>query len=867
MTRERWRRIQDLFYSAADLPPDRRADYLHDACAGDESLVRHVEDLIASEREADGFLDGALRESASSMVGARAGDRIGPYRIKEELGHGGMGDVYLAERDDQQFQKQVAIKLIRSGAAPERLLARFRAERQILATLEHPNIARLLDGGTSGSSPYLVMEYVSGEAIDRYCARHALSIRDRLQLFRSVCEAVAYAHRSLIIHRDIKPSNILVTAEGVPKLLDFGIAKLVKEDIEADGLTRPLERAMTPAYASPEVVRGERVTTAADVYSLGALLYELLTERAPFHLTSSQAAEVERVVCLQEPPKPGTVDNRLRGDLENIIGMAMHKEAARRYASVEQFIADLDRYLTGYPVAARSDRLYRWAKFARRNRAGLAAGVLAAAGITGWVISLKAEQARTRQGFAQVRELAESLLFETDDALRPVAGATAAREAIVKRGLKYLDGLASQDAGDPRFQDELADAYERVADIQFTSTPNLGQPAGALDSCRKAVAIRQALAQSQTRNIPFQRKLARTYLKLSQAQNSVGDLSGSDESFRQANAILDQVSRAAPGDPSVHRDLGMAYLEGAHRQINTDRFAGARQMSEKALAEGRSALQSKPGDPGLRNLIAESEITLILALMEKRRDLPPALRSEVLEHYREAERVRTQLAADFPNDSGQRLGLSDLYQRACGLTGLLPPREQLTACRKATALCDDLAGDDPANISARANAIGTHHNLAGRMFEMHEEGALSEIRRSTELADALLAERPDVGSIRSHTAFEHQGYADLLRKSGDPAAAVDQMHRSLQIREPGLLNPKDPRARVEQGRGYLMLGELEMQQGHRPQAMAAWDEAGKLLDDPRDIERLHQLREGPPQGRPGPPPGAPGPHGPPPPRY
>ncbi|HEV2447545.1 MAG TPA: protein kinase, partial [Candidatus Sulfopaludibacter sp.] len=425
MTRERWQRIESLFYEAADLPADRRADFLRHACGGDAALQQEIENLIASESEAAGFLDDALRETADQMTGIGLGERLGPYRITGELGHGGMGDVYLAERDDQQFHMRVAIKVIRSDSAPKRLLARFRAERQILATLDHPNIARLLDGGTASASPFLVMEYVAGEPIDQYCRRRNLPIRDRLSLFRDVCQAVAYAHRHLVIHRDIKPSNILVTGEGVPKLLDFGIAKLMKADLEPDGLTRPLERVMTPAYASPEVVRGEPVTTGADVYSLGALLYELLTGRAPFHLTSSQASEIERVICRDQPPRPGTLDRRLRGDLENIIRMAMHKEAARRYASAEQLIADLDRYLTGYPVAARSDRLYRWGKFARRNRSAVAAGILAAAGIAGWLLSLRAEQARTRRGFSQVRELAESLLFQTDDALRPVAGATA----------------------------------------------------------------------------------------------------------------------------------------------------------------------------------------------------------------------------------------------------------------------------------------------------------------------------------------------------------------------------------------------------------------------------------------------------------
>jgi tRNA A-37 threonylcarbamoyl transferase component Bud32/tetratricopeptide (TPR) repeat protein len=841
MTRERWQRIQDLFYSAADLPPARRADYLHDACAGDESLIRQVEDLIASEHEAEGFLDVTLRETASTMVGAQTGERIGPYRITGELGRGGMGDVYLAERDDEQFHKQVAIKLIRSDAAPERLLARFRAERQILAALEHPNIARLLDGGAAAGSPYLVMEYVAGQPIDRYCTERALSIRDRLRLFRSVCEAVAYAHRSLIIHRDIKPSNILVAADGVPKLLDFGIAKLIKEDAPADGLTRPLERAMTPAYASPEVVRGEHVTTAADVYSLGALLYELLTERAPFHLTSSQAAEVERVVCMQEPPKPGTLDRRLRGDLENIIGMAMHKEAARRYASVEQLIADIDRYLTGYPVAARSDRLYRWGKFARRNRAALAGVVVAAAGIAGWVISLKAEQARTRAGFAQVRELAESLLFQTDDALRPIGGATAAREVLVRRGLTYLDGLARQAGNDVRLQDELADAYQRVAEIQYTAIPNLGQPAGALESCRKAVAIRQALVAAHPSNTLLQRKLAQLYLKLSFAQQGVGDQAGSSESFRAASAVLDGIGRAMPDDLGVHMDLAMLYGEESQRQMARRNLDAARPLAEKSQTEARWVLAKRPTERNARRRIVDGNIVVLRAIVEAHSAIPPDAHAAALDRYREAESILAQLAKELPDDSGQREMQVGLYIQGCSLNGLLEGEQKTTACRTAAVLADQVANADPANVPARHSAIGAHHNLARRMLEEHDNGAMAEMRRAVEMADQFFADRPDLPESRSTDALAHQGYADMLLRAGDPGGALDQLHRSERLRQPMLLDPNNQRAYHDQARTLAMIGDVEMHQGNCREAMGAFDAALKITRDPREADHLRQI--------------------------
>ncbi len=314
-----------------------------------------------------------------------AGRRIGPYQVIREIGSGGMGAVYLAARADEAYRKEVAIKLIPRGVCTHSVIQRFRTERQILAGLDHPNIARLLDGGaTEDGLPYLVMEYIQGEPIDRYCEARRLSLVGRLRLFQSVCAAVHYAHQHLVIHRDIKPGNVLVTADGAPRLLDFGIAKLLSPEpssgaAAAGSTTIPV---MTPAYASPEQVRGESITTASDVYSLGVLLYELLAGRRPYDVAGPTPAELERAVCRQEPERPsvvtgGALGRRLRGDLDNIVLMAMRKEPRRRYGSVEQFSEDIRRHLEGLPVIARPDTLgYRGAKFVSRHKAGAAAAML-----------------------------------------------------------------------------------------------------------------------------------------------------------------------------------------------------------------------------------------------------------------------------------------------------------------------------------------------------------------------------------------------------------------------------------------------------------------------------------------------------------
>ncbi|HEX6184231.1 MAG TPA: protein kinase [Pyrinomonadaceae bacterium] len=417
MRSEEWKRVEELLDAALELEPRERRRFLEGACAGAPELRREVESLLACETKADGFLDApALAFSADFFEGEgpadeRAGQTFGPYRVIREIGRGGMGAVFLAERADGEFRQRVALKVVRRSFADTEPARRFRQERQILASLNHPNIARLLDGGVSADGePFLAMEYVEGARIDAYADAHRLSTEERLRLFRQVCAAVQYAHQNLVIHRDLKPSNILVTADGVPKLLDFGIAKLLDADADGEHTVTQLG-VMTPEYASPEQVRGESVTTASDVYSLGVVLYELLAGRRPYRVRGRKPDEVARAVCEQEPERPsaavalGEVPERLRrrlaGDLDNIVLMAMRKEPARRYASAAQLSEDIRRHVDGLPVIARKDTFkYRAAKFVRRNKAGVAAAALVALTLVGgvvavaWQASVAKEQAR-----------------------------------------------------------------------------------------------------------------------------------------------------------------------------------------------------------------------------------------------------------------------------------------------------------------------------------------------------------------------------------------------------------------------------------------------------------------------------------------
>ncbi|HET9480691.1 MAG TPA: serine/threonine-protein kinase, partial [Candidatus Polarisedimenticolia bacterium] len=393
---DRFRLLEEIFARAAGLRPAERAAYLDASCRGDAELRRRVQSLLDQDRDSAVRIAAGIGQAAALAAaedgGLDEGTRIGAWRIEREIGRGGMGTVYLASRADEQFQRTIALKLVRGAVTPE-TLRRFLDERRILASLDHPNIARLLDGGaTPDGLPYFVMEHVEGLPIDRFCDERTLAVKDRLRLFLQVCDAVQYAHARLVVHRDLKPGNVLVSRDAAVKLLDFGIAKLLAPD-PASG--EPLQTGvsalrMTPEYASPEQVRGATVTTAADVYSLGVMLYELLSGRRPHEVTGMTPAAIERTLSEDEPIRPsaaapGPRDAKaLTGDLDSIVMKALRKEPEQRYGSVEQLAEDIRRHLDGLPVRARRGTWrYRGLKFVRRNRWALAGAALLLAVVLG----------------------------------------------------------------------------------------------------------------------------------------------------------------------------------------------------------------------------------------------------------------------------------------------------------------------------------------------------------------------------------------------------------------------------------------------------------------------------------------------------
>jgi serine/threonine protein kinase/tetratricopeptide (TPR) repeat protein len=425
MSQARWQRIQELFEQASAVGAAERAAWLQERCGDDVALRDDVLGMLDSGAGGsalfDERMDRAIAGAWSGVDDVQPGRLIGRYRVLRTLGRGGMGAVYLAERADEQFKQQVAVKLIGGMVAGGALARRFRSERQILANLNHPNIARLLDGGASDDGvPYLAMEFIDGTRIDHYCEQHNLNVRQRLHLFQQVCAAVQYAHQHLVVHRDIKPSNILVTAEGSPKLLDFGIAKLLDAERtgELDELTRLHERLWTPGYASPEQMRGERIGTVSDVYSLGVLLYHLLTGSQPYPLPGRTPEEFIHMVATVDPTRPSSLVGKtsrplartLAGDLDNIVLRAMHREAQRRYPSAAALAEDVQRYLDDRPVHARPDAWsYRIGKFSRRNAASLAATSLVVVSIAALVVFYTARLTAERDVAERERAVAASV--------------------------------------------------------------------------------------------------------------------------------------------------------------------------------------------------------------------------------------------------------------------------------------------------------------------------------------------------------------------------------------------------------------------------------------------------------------------------
>lgn len=508
----RWTEVESVFLEVSSLPKAEQAGALRRRCGDDIELLSSVEKLLEHDSTNTDFLGPILSPAEIGVTDNWIGREVGSYRIAALLGRGGMGAVYRAERGEP-YRKEVAIKVLRFDTGEEGPRRRFRQERQILALLEHPNIARPLDGGnTPEGAPYLVMEYVSGQPLLNYCQN--LPLEARIDLFRAICEAVHYAHQHLVIHRDIKPGNILIAADGTPRLLDFGVAKLIEPYPDSgDGPATVSTRIMTPEYASPEQVRGEAVTTATDVYALGCVLYEMLTGQRAHRITSRDPVLIAQAVCEDTPPLPSTVaGSSLHGDLDTIVMKALQKDPARRYRSVQDFAEDLRRYREGRPVLARPDTIrYRAGKFARRNRWAITAVVAIILALSGGLWSARQQAQIAQSRFQQVRQLANKVLFDVYGSIANLPGAVEARRVVVATAMEYLNALSKDATNDPGLAWELAEAYTRVAEVQGLDSVSFGRHRDALESSFKATQLAEAVLAKQGLTDAQKERLLVTY--------------------------------------------------------------------------------------------------------------------------------------------------------------------------------------------------------------------------------------------------------------------------------------------------------------------------------------------------------------------
>lgn len=621
MNPERWNRIQSLFEKALELDPSARENFLKHECGDDKELFDEVVTLISADEKQHSIFSGSAGDYIAHDDANLDGKIFGSYRTIKQIGSGGMGSVYLAERIDGHFEQKVALKIVKPGMNSNEIVRRFEDERQILARLQHPNIARLLDGGISDSGlPYFTLEYVEGKPITDYCDENNLTIEERLELFKKVCEAVLYAHQNLVIHRDIKPGNILVQEDGTVKLLDFGIAKVFEDDENQKNLTRTGLRIMTPEYASPEQVRGEPVSTATDIYSLGLILYQLLTGCPPYEVTSTSALEMERIICLTEPQKPSSMitkilssldsnqkpspdfisqkrkttipklRKRISGDLDNICLMAIRKEPGRRYSSIAQFITDIDNHLTGLPVIARkSTASYRAKKFIRRHKAGVivaASAVLIVAILTTvYFIQLAEERDKAQLEAEKSKKVSEFLtgIFQLSDPEYSKGESITARELL--------------DNGVKRIENELSDQPEVLANMLGVTGnvyKSLGLYPNALILLQRAYSINDSLLGSRSP------ETAKSLNDLAGINFAMGEYGPAIEKFNKAIAIRKNIY----GEESLEtaeskNDLAMVLREEGDYEEAEILLNASLSVRKKFLSSGSPEVAQSMNNLGL----------------------------------------------------------------------------------------------------------------------------------------------------------------------------------------------------------------------------------------------------------------------------
>jgi eukaryotic-like serine/threonine-protein kinase len=838
MSPERWQQIQAVLVAVLERSPGEREAYLDEAAAGDPELRATVHKLLASDQQAEArdFLGTPPVDVKAHLPPTEPEDafrdkRVGRYEIKKCIGSGGMGTVYLAVRVED-FRQQVAIKLVKRGMDTDEIIRRFRTERQVLASLRHDNIAKLLDGGTSGDGlPYFVMEYIEGTPIDQYCDRHKLPTARRLKLFRTVCSAVHYAHQNLVIHRDLKPLNILVTADGVPKLLDFGIAKLTNPELSSQLIdpTQTQCRRLTPEFASPEQIRGEIITTASDVYSLGVVLYQLLTGHRPYQLTSLPQPEVERIVCEREPERPSLVIRRsvelrqpdgktfmltpetvgatrdghpdtlsrvLKGDLDNILLRSLKKLPEERYNSVEQFAEDIERYLSGLPVRARKDTfLYRARKFVKRNKLAVTMAVLVAlsllGGVVGTTVALlqareamqlaRKEQERAEANLRETYEVVDYLVSVSDDNLLNMPGSQQLRLEVLQRALGYYKSFLATHGKDPQFRAEVAAANFRMAQINVDN----GRWQDAFGPFRDGLAILEPLVRDNADAAQFKGFLVGIYKgrlrEPDSAQLQDVPVAMALLQLERARAIWETLAQHNPRAPGFQNDLaGIHNAMGLLQRVDK-KYDKALKSFGKARDIWKALVTADPGNGNFLSDLATAHgnIADVYSSGLKQPD-------KALDDAREDCRIIDKLVLDHPGVYSFKSDQAFSFRALGSLLKDLGRRsEALASYRKAHDIWKELLRDFPTAYIYQRSIAEVDVDLAGLDQSKRNSilyGAACAYARCIDLI-ALNKRSGQLTPQETATQEKHGARAvELLRKIyedgyfKDPAQAEDLGH-------------------------------------------------------------------------------------------
>jgi serine/threonine protein kinase/Flp pilus assembly protein TadD len=846
-----FQRLDALFDAALERPPAERAAFLDAACAGDAGLRREVERLLAADARASRFLEqpavspSSPRESPEPPLPRR----LGSYLLLREIGGGGMGVVYLARRDDEQYEREVAVKILRAGSRDTEAVHRFLAERQILARLEHPDIARLYDGGTTEDGrPFLVMELVDGVPLDEYCDLHALPVDARLALFRRVCAAVQYAHQNLLVHRDLKPANILVTAGGEPKLLDFGIAKqLAPEGADTAGtdLTRTGSRLMTPSYASPEQIRGEPITTATDVYSLGVVLYGLLTGRGPYRVASGLPHEIEHAICDQEPERPsqalfrrgdpapetppetiaharGTrpaaLQRKLRGDLDTVVLTALRKEPARRYASAAELAADLDRHLQYLPVAARPDTLlYRTRKLLRRRQKTVAAAVVAAVVALGFVLGL-VEQGRRLAREGDKARYALSFLVDTFREANPYEterGSLTAGEILEEGSTRVSRELGNRPAVQAAVMDAIGQAQlglgrADAAAPLLARALELRRRAGDTEPLELATSLEHlAGARYEQSAYPEAEALLREAVALRRREGSDPEaLAAALNQLGQAVAVRDAVTKEVE---ALHREaLSLAHrAEGAAGPLVAEslillgRRAGDQgdyERAERLYREGLAVQRKVFGATHPKTIREAAALAVILLDGGKPKEAESlllenlALQRQVLGNNHPDLLYTLSNLGKARQNQGDSAGAEAAYRQALALPRTSSSDASVLHAAVLTNLASVLLAQGRIEesmpllteaLELRRHALGDRHPLVGQIL-LHlarAERLRKHFPEGRALAQQALAIVEEAeGADHPHVAFPLREIGNNFMDQGNAAAAEPYLRRTLDVR-------------------------------------------------------------------------------------